>query len=134
MVKELLRIGSGPAMLYLVAGTDRAVKLLREDMQELEKDTKKHIEEMYEKELESEMKRLGIEQHPLNEDEKQIARLAAKYVLAGYFILTDNVWELNSSMIWFAFPSIFHVYLFCSIEPNDDEQCTFGQQRDNVPI
>jgi hypothetical protein len=91
MVKELLRIGSGPAMLYLVAGTDRAVKLLREDMQKLEKDTEKHIEEMYEKELESEMKRLGIEHLPLNEDEKQIARLAAKYVLAGYFLLTDNV-------------------------------------------
>ena len=90
VVKELIRIGSGPAMLYLVAGTEKAVKLLREDVQALEGETGKHIEEMYEEELESEMKRLEIEQLPLNEDEKQIARLAANYVLAGYFILTDN--------------------------------------------
>jgi hypothetical protein len=90
MVKELLRIGSGPAMLYLVAGTDRAVKMLREDMQRLERDAEKHIEEMYEEDLKERMKRLGIEQLPLNDDEKQIARLAAKYVLAGYFILRDN--------------------------------------------
>ncbi|MHA2027477.1 MAG: hypothetical protein ACW98U_16380 [Candidatus Thorarchaeota archaeon] len=43
VVKELLRIGVGPAMLYLVAGTDRAVKLQRDDVQRLETDTRKHI-------------------------------------------------------------------------------------------
>lgn len=90
VVKELLRIGAGPAMLYLVAGSDRAIKLLREDMQRLEKDIGKHIEEMYVEELEREMTRLGIESISLNEDEMQIARLASKYVLAGYFILSDN--------------------------------------------
>ncbi|MFW9805815.1 MAG: hypothetical protein ACFFFK_03730 [Candidatus Thorarchaeota archaeon] len=90
VVKELLRIGAGPAMLYLVAGSDRSIKLLREDMQRLEKDVGKHIEEMYVEEFEREMKRLEIETMALNEDEKQIARLASKYVLAGYFILSNN--------------------------------------------
>ena len=90
MVKELLRIGVGTSMLYLVAGTDRAVKLPREDMQRLEYDTGKHIEEMYEEALVTEMKRLGVKSIPLTDDEKQIVRLAAKYVLAGYFIMTDD--------------------------------------------
>ena len=77
-------------MLYLVTGTDRAVKLLREDMRRLESDTGKHIEEMYEEDLLREMERLGIESISLTDDEKQIAMLASKYVLAGYFLLTDN--------------------------------------------
>ncbi|MBY8996560.1 MAG: hypothetical protein KGD60_02425 [Candidatus Thorarchaeota archaeon] len=90
MVKGLLRIGVGPAMLYLIAGTDRAVKLQREDMQRLESDTRKHVEEMDEEELVGEMERLGIELISLTDDEKQIVMLASKYVLAGYFILTNN--------------------------------------------
>jgi len=77
-------------MLYLIAGTDRAVKILREDMQRLEYDAGKHIEEMYEEELVKLMERLGVETIPLTEDEKQITMLASKYVLAGYFIITDN--------------------------------------------
>ena len=90
VVKGLLRIGVGTSMLYLVTGTDRAVKLLREDMRRLESDTGKHIEEMYEEDLLREMERLGIESISLTDDEKQIAMLASKYVLAGYFLLTDN--------------------------------------------
>lgn len=90
VVKELIRIGSGPAMLYLVAGTDKAVKLLREDVQALEKETGKHIEEMYEEELAKGMQRLDVEAIPLTDDEKDIVRLASKYVLAGYFILSET--------------------------------------------
>ncbi|NHI89526.1 MAG: hypothetical protein EAX87_08385 [Candidatus Thorarchaeota archaeon] len=90
VVKELIRIGSGPAMLYLVAGTDKAVKLLREDVQALEKETGKHIEEMYEEELVKGMQRLDVEAIHLTDDEKDIVRLASKYVLAGYFILSET--------------------------------------------
>ncbi|MFW9793375.1 MAG: hypothetical protein ACFFEE_03655 [Candidatus Thorarchaeota archaeon] len=90
VVKELLRIGVGPSMLYLIAGTERAVKMKREDMQRLEADVGKHIEEMYETDLVREMERLGIETIPLNNDEKEIVRLASKYMLAGYFLLTKN--------------------------------------------
>jgi hypothetical protein len=90
VVKELLRIGVGSSMLYLIAGTDRAMKILRQDVQRLEYDTNKHIEEMYEEELVGHMERLGIEPLSLTDDEEQIARLASKYVLAGYFILTDD--------------------------------------------
>ena len=90
MVKELLRIGVGPAMLYLVAGTDRAVKLPREDVQRLEYDTGKLIEEMYEEELSKVMERLEVMTVPLTDDEEQIVILASKYVLAGYFLLTNN--------------------------------------------
>jgi hypothetical protein len=90
MVKELLRIGVGPAMLYLIAGSDRAVKLQREDMQRLELETGKHIEEMYEEELLKEMEHLDIKSISLTDDEKQIAMLASKYVLAGYFLLSKD--------------------------------------------
>ncbi len=90
MVKGLLRIGAGPAMLYLTAGTNRPVKLVREDMATLETDTRKHIEEMTEEELEQAMDRLGIKSIALTDDEKLIVMLASKYVLAGYFLLTDE--------------------------------------------
>jgi hypothetical protein len=90
VVKELVRIGSGPAMLYLIAGSDRTLKLKRDDVKLLEADVGKYVEEMYESELLGVMERLGIESIALIEDEVQIARLASKYVLAGYFLLTDN--------------------------------------------
>ncbi|MFW9808306.1 MAG: hypothetical protein ACFFE6_02905 [Candidatus Thorarchaeota archaeon] len=90
VVKELLRIGVGPSMLYLIAGSDRVVKLRREDMQRLEAETGKHIEEMYEEELKAKMESLGVESIPLTDDERQIAFLASKYVLAGYFLLHDD--------------------------------------------
>jgi hypothetical protein len=90
VVKELLRIGVGPATLYLIAGTDRSVKLLREDVQRIEYDVGKHVEEMYEEELTKAMERLEVKTVPLTNDEKQMVMLASKYVLAGYFLLTDN--------------------------------------------
>lgn len=90
MVKELIRIGVGHQMLYLIGGSDRTVKLQREDMQKLEMETGKHIEEMYEEELLREMELRDIQSIPLTDDEKQIATLASKYVLAGYFILSSK--------------------------------------------
>jgi len=90
MVKGLLRIGAGTTLLYLVAGTDKSVKLHREDVRRLESDTGKHVEEMNdEEELAEAMERLGIEALSLTEDETQMVFLASKYVLAGYF-LTDQ--------------------------------------------
>ena len=77
-------------MLYLVAGSDRSVKLQREDVRRLESDTGKHIEEMNnEEELVEAMERLGIVALSLTDDEKHMVHLASKYVLAGYF-LTDQ--------------------------------------------
>ena len=91
MVKGLLRIGAGTTMLYLVAGSDRSVKLQRDDVRRLESDIGKHIEEMdNEEELVDAMERLGIGTLSLTDDEKQMVLLASKYVLAGYF-LTDQV-------------------------------------------
>ena len=90
VVKELIRLGAGPAMLYLIAGSSRALKIRRKDMERIEVDSGKHIEEMYETELKGVMEKLGIEELSLNDDEKQIVKLASKYVLAGYFLLTDN--------------------------------------------
>ena len=90
VVKELLRVGVGSSILYLVVGSDRAVKLRREDMQRLEYDAGKHIEEMYEEELLQSIDRLGIELGSLTDDEKEIVRLASKYVLAGYFLLDSK--------------------------------------------
>ena len=91
MVKGLLRIGAGATMLYLTVGTNRPVKLQREDVQRLESETGKHVEEMNdEEELVEAMGHLGIKSISLTDDEKQMALLASKYVLAGYF-LTDQV-------------------------------------------
>lgn len=90
MVKGLLRIGTGPAVLYLIAGTDRAVKILREDMERLESDTLKHVEEMDEEELLKTMERLEIMSLALTDDEKEIVRLASKYVLFGYFLIDTD--------------------------------------------
>ena len=77
-------------MLYLIAGSDRFLKLKRDDVKLLEADVGKYVEEMYETEIVEAMKSLGIDALNLNDDEKQIVRLASKYVLAGYFLLTDN--------------------------------------------
>ncbi len=90
VVKGFIRIGAGPAMLYLIAGTDEAVKLQREDVQRLENDSHKMIEEMDKEEFVEAMERLNINSISLTDDEKQMVELASKYVLAGYFILTDT--------------------------------------------
>lgn len=77
-------------MLYLVAGTDRAVKIKREDVRRIEDATRKMVEEMLEGELNDAMENLGIHTLALTDDEKQITILASKYVLAGYFLLTSD--------------------------------------------
>ena len=90
VVKQLIRIGAGKAMLYLIAGSDRSVKLRREDVERLEAETRKYVEEMYEEDLDREMERLGIQSVPLTDDEEQMVKLASKYVLAGYFLLDSS--------------------------------------------
>ncbi|MGY5873841.1 MAG: hypothetical protein RTV72_16455 [Candidatus Thorarchaeota archaeon] len=90
MVKGILRIGVGPTMLYLTVGSNNPIKLQREDVEILESDTSKHVEEMDEEELVTTMDRLGIMSISLTDDEKQIVLLASKYVLMGYFLLTSD--------------------------------------------
>jgi len=90
VVKGLVRIGVGSSILYHVAGTSRAIKLQREDVQRIETDTRKYIEEMNAEELEEEMVRLNIKFQSLTEDENQLVMLVSKYVLVGYFLLTPD--------------------------------------------
>ncbi|MFW9975046.1 MAG: hypothetical protein ACFFDQ_07280 [Candidatus Thorarchaeota archaeon] len=90
VVKGLVRIGVGTSILYHVAGTNRAVKLQREDVQKLETDIRKYIEEMNLDELEDEMNRLMIKPQSLTDDENHLVMLASKYVLVGYFLMTPD--------------------------------------------
>lgn len=66
-------------MLYLIAGTNRAVKLEREDVDRLETDTNKSVEEMDEKELVEAMERLGIKSISLTNEEKQLVLVVCPY-------------------------------------------------------
>ncbi|TFG29102.1 hypothetical protein EU528_10180 [Candidatus Thorarchaeota archaeon] len=90
VIKGLMRIGVGASILYLTAGTHNAVKLRREDVEKLETDKRKLVEEMEEEELYQALNSLSMEMIPLTEDEKLIATLASKYVLAGFFLLTND--------------------------------------------
>ncbi|MGY5858577.1 MAG: hypothetical protein RTU63_04345 [Candidatus Thorarchaeota archaeon] len=90
VVKGVMRIGLGSAILYLTVGTHRPIKILREDVETLEADSRKFIEEMAEEELMEYMMNQGIDSIPLTEDEKQMVSLASKYVLAGYFLLDSS--------------------------------------------
>ena len=72
IVRRLLRISAGATMLYLIAGSSRAVKLEREDVKRLESDTQKQVEEMDEEELVEAMERLGIKSISLTNEEKQL--------------------------------------------------------------
>lgn len=90
MVRGFMRIAAGTSILYLTTGTNRPVKLLRDDVRTLETEVGKYIEEMQVDELQQAMERFSIGQIPLTDDEQQIARLATKYVLAGYFVLSDD--------------------------------------------
>jgi hypothetical protein len=89
VVNNFIRVAVGPAILYLTIGSNKPVKLLRDDVTKIEADTRKMIEELNESELESAMTSLGIQSLGLTDDEKKIIDLASRYVLAGYFIL-DN--------------------------------------------
>jgi len=66
-------------MLYLIAGTNRAVKLQRDDVQNLERDTQKKVDEMDEEELVEAMERLGIRSISLTDDEKQLVLVVCPY-------------------------------------------------------
>lgn len=89
VVKGMMRVAIGPTILYLAIVTNNPVKILREDVDRIENDTKKQIEEMEEEELRQTMDHLSIESHSLTDDEKLIVQLASKYILAGYFILRE---------------------------------------------
>jgi hypothetical protein len=90
MVRGFMRIAAGASILYLTTGTNRPVKLQRDDVRILETDAGKYVEEMQIDELEQAMQKHSIEQVSLTDDEKQIARLASKYVLAGYFVIRND--------------------------------------------
>ena len=90
MIKGFVRIAAGKSILYLTTGTNTPVKILRDDVQTLETNTGKHVEEMEEEELQQTMNRLSISQITRTDDEQQIARLATKHVLAGFFILSED--------------------------------------------
>jgi hypothetical protein len=90
MVRGFMRIAAGTSILYLTTGTNRPMKLLRNDVRTLETDVGKHVEEMQVDELQQALERLSINQIPLTDDEREIARLATKYVLAGYFVLSND--------------------------------------------
>lgn len=84
-----MRVGVGPTILYLAAGTNNTYKFSREDVEKLEDNTRKMVEELTEEEIKQAAGDLGIESVTLTDDEKLIAQLASKYVLAGYFILKE---------------------------------------------
>jgi len=84
-----MRVAVGPAIVYLAAGTNNAYKLTRENVEILEVDTRKMVEELTEDEVRKTMDKLNVKSLPLTDDEEQIVRLASKYVLAGYFILKE---------------------------------------------
>ncbi len=66
-------------MLYLIAGTNRAVKLERADVDRLESDRQKPVDEMDEEELVEAMERLGIRSISLTDDEKQLVLVICPY-------------------------------------------------------
>jgi hypothetical protein len=66
-------------MLYMIAGTNRAVKLEKEDVRKLENDTQKPVEEMDEEELVEAMERLGIKSISLTDEEKQLVLVVCPY-------------------------------------------------------
>jgi len=89
VIQGLMRIAVGPAIVYLAAGTNNAYKLTREDVEILETDMRKLIEELTEEEVKEAMEKLNVDSQNLTDDEMQIVQLASKYVLAGYFILKE---------------------------------------------
>lgn len=66
-------------MLYLIAGTNRAVKLDRNDVERLESDAQKPMDEMDEEELVEAMERLGIKSISLTDDERQLVLVICPY-------------------------------------------------------
>jgi hypothetical protein len=79
IARRLLRIGAGAGMLYLIAGTNRAVKLEQSDVERLESHTQKNMDEMDEEELVQAMERLGIKSISLTPEEKQLVLVVCPY-------------------------------------------------------
>jgi hypothetical protein len=89
VIQGLMRVGVGPTILYLAAGTNNAYKFSRENVERIESQTSKLVEELTEEELNTTIVGLDMKSITLTEDEKLIVQLASKYVLAGYFILKE---------------------------------------------
>ncbi|MHA3963450.1 MAG: zinc ribbon domain-containing protein [Candidatus Thorarchaeota archaeon SMTZ1-45] len=79
IIRGLFRISTGAAMLYLIAGTNRAVKLDKSDVRKLESDAQKNVEDMDEHELIEAMERLGIKSISLTNEEKQLVLVVCPY-------------------------------------------------------
>ena len=87
IIKGLMRVCVGSEIVYLAAGTNKAYKYSRDDVETIENIGRKMIEEMSEDELKKIIEENSMSSLPLSEDEVLIVQLASKYVLAGYFIM-----------------------------------------------
>ena len=76
---RLLRLSVGASLLYMIAGTDKAVKLKPDDAQNIESEVGKPITDMDEKELVETMQRLGIKSISLTDEEKKTVLLSCPY-------------------------------------------------------
>lgn len=79
IARQLVRLSVGSSLLYMIAGTDKAVKLKPDDAQSIEDETGKPITEMDETELVATMQRLGIKSISLTDEEKRTVLLSCPY-------------------------------------------------------
>jgi hypothetical protein len=79
VARRLLRLSVGSALLYMIAGTDKAVKLQHDDAQNIESEAGKPITDMDERELVDTMQRLGIKSISLTDEEKKTVLLSCPY-------------------------------------------------------
>lgn len=76
---RLLRLSVGSTLLYMISGTDKAVKLRHDDAESIESEVGKPITDMDEKELVETMQRLGIKSISLTDEEKKTVLLSCPY-------------------------------------------------------
>ncbi|MDH4212529.1 MAG: hypothetical protein OEV85_01300 [Candidatus Thorarchaeota archaeon] len=79
VARRLLRLSVGSALLYMIAGTDKAVKLKHDDAESIESEVGKPITDMDETELVETMQRLGIKSISLTDEEKKTVLLSCPY-------------------------------------------------------
>ena len=79
VARRLLRLSIGSALLYMIAGTDKAVKLTHDDAQSIESEAGKHITDMDENELVETMRRLGIKSIVLTDEEQMTVLFSCPY-------------------------------------------------------
>jgi uncharacterized protein with PIN domain len=79
IARRMLRLSIGSYLLYRIAGTNNAVKLRREDAENVEDESGKPITEMDETELVETMQRLGIKSISLTDEEKKAVLLSCPY-------------------------------------------------------